>query len=95
MTKEQIQEAAEREYPNKPEGPALSYTRCRQQAFVAGANYALNSDTVKGMAEALEKAEWILENYAYLIIPGKELKNIKAAIRNYEQSIKAGTGSTV
>ncbi len=88
MTKEQIQEAAEREYPHPmPEFKDL-WTREKHQAYHSGFRAAMNSDTVKGMAEALEQ----VERGQYGELKGDFIIRIRklasAALHNYNDSIK-------
>ena len=91
MTKEQIQEAAEREYPaskNHHEWAEWA-TRLQREAYIKGINAALNSDTVKGMAEALDK---FVKRFGDLMVFNFDdfrlVEQAHSALRNYEQSIK-------
>lgn len=92
MTKSQIQEAAEREYPVRMEcdvyGHEWDDNLHERLAYIKGIHAALNSDTVKGMAEALKYVDKELEkNYGFSEY-GAVRSKIGLALHQYEQSIK-------
>ncbi len=86
MNQKEIQEAAEREYPQDGKINSLSaFQICRQQGYISGFQAALNSDTVKGMAEALRD---IIKSYHTMSMKWDHIKQAEASLNNYNKSIK-------